>query len=183
MTDTAASAPRFLLLPGWLGSDPDHWQSRWVTRHACERVEQADWLWPKRGDWMAHLDEVVLASSRPAVLIAHSLGCHLAAAWAVHSCLTSRVQAALLVAIPDTARDDVAPNLRPWRAIEQRPLPFPSLAVISSNDPYCSSERAAEIARGWGAASFDLGPQGHINSESALGDWPQGWALVERLLR
>ena len=76
---------RFLLLPGWLDSDASHWQSRWEVLYGCRRVEQDDWLWPRRGDWMARLDEVVLEDERPVVLIAHSLGCHLAAAWAAHS--------------------------------------------------------------------------------------------------
>ena len=183
MTDTAAPAHRFLLLPGWLDSDAAHWQSRWSALHACRRVEQADWLWPKRGDWMARLDEVLLESNRPAVLIGHSLGCHLVAAWAAYSQHTDRVRAALLAAIPDTARDDMPPNLHAWREIERRPLPFASLAVISSDDPYCSPGRAEQIARSWGAAAFDLGPGGHINGESGLGDWPQGWALVQGLLR
>ena len=26
----------------------------------CERVEQDDWLWPRRGDWMSRLEEVLL---------------------------------------------------------------------------------------------------------------------------
>ena len=101
MTATRA-APRVLLLPGWLNSDAAHWQSRWETLHGHRRVEQDDWLWPRRGDWMARLDEVLLADPGPAVLVAHSLGCQLVAAWAGHSQHTARVQAALLVAPPDT---------------------------------------------------------------------------------
>ena len=59
--------PRVLLLPGWLDSGPDHWQSRWQALHGDRRVEQDDWLWPRRGDWMARLEEVLLeASEAPA---------------------------------------------------------------------------------------------------------------------
>ena len=47
---------RYLLLPGWLDSGPSHWQSRWETLHGCERVLQDDWVWPRRGDWMARLE-------------------------------------------------------------------------------------------------------------------------------
>ena len=72
----------YLLLPGWQNSGPAHWQSRWEALHGFERVEQADWVWPRRGDWMACLEEALLADPRPAVLAAHSLGCHLVAAWA-----------------------------------------------------------------------------------------------------
>ena len=146
MFDAANALPRLLLLPGWLDSDPPHWQSRWEATQGCRRVVQDDWLWPRRGDWMARLDEVLLETEQPAVLIAHSLGCQLVAAWAAHSWHTARVRGALLVAIPDTEREDMPPNLFNWRPIVRQPLPFASLAAISSDDPYCTTTR-----RGHGA--------------------------------
>ena len=182
MTDDADNRVRFLLLPGWLDSDATHWQTRWELGHGAHRVAQDDWLWPKRGDWMARLDEVLLAFNQPAVLIAHSLGCQLVAAWAAHSRHTSRVRAALLVAIPDPERDDMPPNMFNWRPIVRDRLPFASLAVISSDDPYCTPERAERMARDWGSSIFDLGPRGHVNGASGLGAWPQGWALLQALL-
>ena len=182
MTNETPADLRLLLLPGWLDSDAPHWQSRWEALHGCRRVEQNDWLWPKRGDWMARLDEVLLESERPALLIGHSLGCQLVAAWAAHSRHTARVRSALLVATPDPERDDMPPNLFSWRPIIRARLPFASLAVISSDDPYCAPERAEQMARDWGAAAFDIGPCGHLNSASGLGDWPQGWALLQTLL-
>lgn len=181
MTDEDLASMRLLLLPGWLDSDAAHWQTRWETLHGARRVQQNDWLWPKRGDWMARLDEVVLESDQPVVLIAHSLGCQLAAAWAAHSRHTNRVRAALLVATPDPERDDMPPNLFNWRAIVRQRLPFPSLLVISRDDPYCTPDRAEQMARDWGAAAFDIGTCGHINGASNLGDWPQGWALLRTL--
>ena len=174
---------RVLLLPGWLDSGPTHWQSRWEALHADRRVQQDDWQWPKRGDWMARLDEVILESELPAVLVAHSLGCQLVAAWAAHSAHTARVKAALLVAVPDTERDDMPPNLFNWRPIVRERLPFASLMVISSDDPYGSPERAAQLASDWGSASFSIGDRGHINGDSGLADWPQGRALLHELLR
>jgi uncharacterized protein len=174
---------RVLLLPGWLDSDLAHWQSRWEAIYCDRRVEQDDWLWPRRGDWMARLDEVLLQSEQPHVLVAHSLGCQLVAAWSQHSRHTARVKAALLVAVPDTERDDMPPNLFNWRPIARQRLPFASLAVISNDDPYCAPERAAQIAAAWGSASFAIGPRGHINGESGLGDWPEGRELICELLR
>jgi uncharacterized protein len=50
-----------LILPGWQSSGPDHWQSRWEARFGYRRVEQHDWMHPQRGDWMARLEDVVLA--------------------------------------------------------------------------------------------------------------------------
>jgi len=176
-------AMRVLLLPGWLDSGASHWQSRWEALHGDQRVQQDDWQWPKRGDWMARLDEVLLESDQPAVLVAHSLGCQLVAAWAAHSAHTARVRAALLVAVPDTERADMPPNLFNWRPILRERLPFASLVVISSDDPYGSPERAAQFASDWGSATVSIGERGHINGDSGLGDWPQGRALLHELLR
>jgi predicted alpha/beta hydrolase family esterase len=173
---------RVLLLPGWLDSDPAHWQSRWERLHAYRRVTQSDWMWPKRGDWMARLEEVLLESDTPALLVAHSLGCQLVAAWAAHSQQTARVQGALLVAPPDIERDDMPPNLRSWRPIVRQALPFASIVVTSDDDPYGAPESSARLVREWGARPVSIGAAGHINGESGLGDWPAGHALLDELL-
>lgn len=173
---------RVLLLPGWRNSGPAHWQSRWEALYGDCRVDQDDWLWPKRGDWMARLDEVLLETDRQAVLVAHSLGCHLVAAWAAHSTHASRVVAAMLVAPSDTERSDMPPNLFNWRPIVRATLPFASLAVISSDDPNCSLHRAAQMAVDWGSETIDIGAHGHINADSGLLDWPQGRLMLSTLL-
>ena len=172
---------RVLLLPGWENSGPGHWQSLWEREHGDLRVEQADWLWPKRGDWMARLEDVLLQDERPALLAAHSLGCQLVAAWASHSRHTARVRGALLVAPPDIERVDMPPQLTPWRPIARQGLPFASIAVTSSDDPFCAPERAADMIRTWGSRPVDIGPRGHINSDSGLGAWPDGRALLQSL--
>eukprot|EP01036_Dinobryon_divergens_P003731 gene3731-4942_t len=105
-------ASNILLLPGWQNSGPDHWQSRWELLHGDQRVEQDDWLWPRRGDWMARLEEVLLAGEAPAWLVAHSLGCHLVNAWASHTRHAARVAGALLVAPPDLERSDMPPQIQ-----------------------------------------------------------------------
>ena len=175
------SGCRILLLPGWLDSDAAHWQSRWERLHGDRRVTQSDWLWPKRGDWMARLEEVLLESDVPALLVAHSLGCQLVAAWAAHSRHTARVRGALLVAPPDIERDDMPPNLHPWRPIVRERLPFAAIVVTSDDDPYGAPERATRLAGEWGARQVRIGAAGHINGESGLGDWPAGRVWVAEL--
>lgn len=171
-----------LLLPGWLNSGPEHWQSRWEALHGHRRVEQDDWLWPRRGDWMARLDEVLLETPARALLVAHSLGCQLVAAWSAHSNHVERVAGALLVAPPDTERADMPPNLFNWRPIVRERLPFASLAVLSSDDPFCALPRGRQMAADWGAGVVEIGAYGHINGESGLGDWPAGLVLLQRLI-
>jgi predicted alpha/beta hydrolase family esterase len=172
-----------LILPGWQDSGPGHWQTLWEQHHGYPRVQQHDWMKPLRGDWMARLEDTVLSCDGPAVLVAHSLGCLLAAAWAAHSRNTHRVKAALLVAPGDAERPELREQLCSWCPIELKPLPFPSVLVASSNDPYCTFDRARQFARAWGAQFIDHGDCGHINAESGLEGWPQGHALLQDLMK
>lgn len=188
MRPSAEPPPPILLLPGWLGSGPDHWQSRWEAEHGDRRVDQSDWTWPLRGDWMARLDEEVQAVTaarllddppRRVRLAAHSLGCHLVAAWAAHSRQTGCIAAALLVAPPDLEREDLPPALQRWRPVARHRLPFPSLVIASDDDPYAGLEVARALAAGWGAGLRIEPARGHLNAESGLGSWPQAreWLL------
>lgn len=177
------SSARVLLLPGWQDSGPSHWQSRWQQLHGFARVQQHDWWWPRRGDWMARLEEVLLEDARPAVLVAHSLGCHLVAAWAAHSRHRDRVAAALLVAPPDLARDDLPPQLQGWVPAPELVLPFAATAVLSTDDPFCDAPRGRQIAAAWGAEIVSLGAWGHLNGDSGLADWPEGLALLRAMMQ
>lgn len=172
-----------LILPGWLNSEAAHWQSHWELRHGYTRVEQHDWIRPLRGDWTVQLEEAVLAAPGPVVLVAHSLGCILAAWWAAHSRHTAQVRGALLVAPPEVEREDLRQQLPGWAPVVRQPLPFRSLVVASTDDPFGSFEHAAALARQWHSALKDLGPRGHINADSGLGDWPEGHAWLQTLMK
>lgn len=172
---------KVLTLPGWLSSGPGHWQTRWEAAFGDERVEQHDWLQPLRGDWIARLEEVLLQQHGPVLLAAHSLGCHLVAAWAAHSQQTGRVRGALLVAPPDVRQADFPPQLHRWTEPILQPLPFPAMLVASRTDPFSSFEMSSRLAQAWGASLADLGARGHINAESGLGDWPEGRAWLMAL--
>lgn len=174
-------ASRVLILPGWQNSGEGHWQTRWEALHGFHRVEQHDWMHPLRGDWSARLEETVVDAGGPVVLVAHSLGCILAAWWAAHSRNAHRVRGALLVAPGDVESPDVAPLLPGWSPIARQPLPFPAVLVASQDDPYCSFARAQGLAASWGARLHDAGARGHLNAESGLGDWPEGLALLQAL--
>lgn len=171
-----------LTLPGWQGSSPAHWQSRWERLHGYARVEQHDWQRPLRGDWIARLEEMLLACDEPAVLVAHSLGCLQVAAWASHSRNLGRVRAALLVAPPDLAREDFQALLQGWSAIPLQPLPFKTQILASSDDAFCTPERARQFASAWGSGLMEVGARGHLNADSALGDWPEGHAQLQQLI-
>ena len=178
-------SPKVLVLPGWQGSGPGHWQTRWVQSHGYTVVEQDDWLHPRRGDWLARLDEVLIdtaGNGADIVLAAHSLGCIQVAAWAAVSRHTARIRGALLVAPGDVERSDLREQIPGWAPIARQCLPFAATLVGSRNDPYCSHERARGLASDWGARWVDLGDAGHINADSGLGDWPEGQALLQELM-
>ena len=63
----------------------------------------------------------------------------------------------------------------------RQPLPFASLVVASTNDPFCDDQRAQQLARDWRADFVSVGERGHVNGDSGLGDWPQGFAWLTQL--
>jgi predicted alpha/beta hydrolase family esterase len=172
-----------LILPGWQDSSAQHWQSLWVDRYGFEKVEQHDWMRPLRGDWIVRLEDAVLGTDEPAVLVAHSLGCLLVAAWAAHSRSTHRVKAALLVAPGDVEREPLRTILGSWSPVVLQALPFRATLVASQDDPYCSFGQACWFASAWGASLVDVGKAGHVNADSGFADWSRGRALLDELIQ
>jgi len=62
-------------------------------------------------------------------------------------------------------------------------IPFPSMVVSSTDDPYVTVDRAKVFATSWGSRLTLVERAGHLNSASGLGDWPAGYALLEELRR
>lgn len=160
-----------LILPGWQNSGPDHWQTKWEQLDTSfTRVQQDDWDRPDFAAWSERLDSQL---TEPTVLIAHSLGCFLA------SRARKNVVAALLVAPPKLGG---FPELATFENLPLEPLPFPSVVVASRNDPFCDFGHAETLAAAWGSGLVDGGERGHLNSESKLGTWSEGRALLRALI-
>lgn len=172
---------RVFTLPGYLDSGPEHWQSQWEARHlGVVRVVQDDWEAPDRAAWVGRLDETV-ENGAHIVFAAHSMGCLLAAHWAHATGRT--VAGALLVAVPDPDGPAFPASATGFAPLPARPLPFPAIVVASEDDPFASMAFSRRTAGAWGARLVVAGARGHINGESGLGDWPDGWTLVQDLLR
>lgn len=177
---------RFLVLPGYGDSGPRHWQTLWERRHPeFKRVKQRDWDHPDRAEWVGVLGRTIADYHGDMVLVAHSLACLLVAHWtqASQPRMLGRVRAAFLVAPVDPAGPAFPPSVTGFSPVPQFPLPFPSLVVASTNDPYASLGYAAGLAQAWGGRCEIAGAKGHLNADSDLGDWPEGWALLQSLLR
>ena len=176
---TATGDWPLLIQPGWQDSGPEHWQSHWQQRLGARRVHNRDWHAPQLEEWLAGLHAGLEACGRPAVVIAHSLGCITVAHYARRH--PERIAAALLVAPADVERSAVPAALAGFGPIPRAPLPFPVVVVASSNDPYCLPVRAAALAAAWQAPVEWLSGAGHINAGSGLGGWQEGERYLQRL--
>jgi hypothetical protein len=171
---------RVLILPGLFNSGSQHWQTQWELMHpSFRRVNQRDWQAANRAEWVSALHSAVTESSAPAILVAHSLACCLVAHWARDH--EGPVRAALLVAPSDVEVPDFPPGTAGFVPMPLARLPFRSIVVASTNDPYVSVARARHFATSWGSRFELAGAHGHLNSESRLGTWPQGFAFLQEL--
>ena len=176
-----------LLVPGLGGSGPEHWQSIWEARNpGYRRVEQRVWDDPDPEEWAAGLEAAVREAQAPVVLVAHSLSCSLVALWALRSPAggsVGKVAAAMLVSPADVGSEErTPPEARRFSPMPLAPLPFRTVVVASSTDPYVAEDRARLFARRWGARFVGAGEQGHINAESGHGEWPEGERVLAELL-
>jgi len=171
-----------LIIPGWQGSGPNHWQTRWQARlPTARRVEQSDWDRPDRISWGDAIVAAAESCRRPVVLVAHSLG----VAAVVHAAprLPASVAGAFLVAVPDVDAPDLPAAIESFAGLPTAPLPFPSLLIASRGDPWCRFERAEDLGAAWGSDVIDAGLSGHINSDSGHGPWPEGLTRFATLLK
>lgn len=185
---------RFLVLHGWQGSGPEHWQTWLVGRlraagHHVQYPELPACDEPCPDRWgMAFRSELGRLAARQdveRVVVAHSLGCVLWLREAGAIAPSRRVDRVALVAppcpgaaVPELAgfyptgadRDAVAAAAGATRL------------VCSADDPFCPGDGAA---RYWGeplGLRIDLIPDaGHLNVEAGYGEWPQmeAWCLGE----
>lgn len=171
------SSSSIIIVPGWRDSGPGHWQSLWAERMPqARRVVQDDWITPARAAWVGQLERTVLEAPHPVVIVAHSLGCMATVHMGPEA--TERVRGALLVAPADPERRAVLSDFGP---VPSAALPYRSIVVASSNDPYCPIRLAGAYARAWGSEFVRLQQAGHINVDSGHGEWPLGLALLQSL--
>jgi uncharacterized protein len=173
-----------LIVPGYLGSGPAHWQS-WLERQLpdARRVDGIDWNAPNVTRWASAIGQAIDRARHPVWLVAHSFGC-LASVLAA-SIRPGRVAGALLVAPADPVRfsdlglysssgnaQNIAHHFRDIR------LDCPGLVVASANYPWINFSTSAYWAQRWGCRLLSLGHAGHINVDSGYGPWPAGLQLL-----
>jgi predicted alpha/beta hydrolase family esterase len=177
-TGRVSTPATVIIVPGWRDSGPGHWQTLWAEQLPnARRVLQDNWISPLKRAWVERLAETILDSPGPVVVAAHSLGCITTTHLPPEA--SARIQGALLVAPADPERRGVLADFAP---VPYQPLPYPSIVVASSNDPYCPVRLSGAYARAWGSEFVRLRDAGHINVASGHGHWPLGLALLNSLL-
>jgi uncharacterized protein len=173
---------KIVTVPGLHGSGPLHWQTRWERRYGFTRIEQDEWDNPVFSKWEASL---LLQLETPGpdesiVFVAHSLGCHLVVKSLPR--IGKRIGGIFLVAPPDLNSGTLEVDLSGFADPSATELGERGYLVYSQNDPYATVAFSEQFARSLGIASTEVGFLGHINSDSGLGDWDEGYSIFKHFL-
>ena len=171
----------FLILHGYAGSGPEHWQS-WLAerlRASGETVAYPDLpdpYEPRLPAWREALAQQLRALHGELTVLAHSLACIL---W-LHHCrepVTPGARAArvLLVAPPSVA--GAPPSIRSFFPVSLDPASVAAAAastrlVCAPDDPYCPEGAAVLYGAPLGIEVEVLDGAGHVNPDAGFGPWP-----------
>jgi predicted alpha/beta hydrolase family esterase len=145
-------------------------------------IEQYDRHQPLLTDWVDRIFHEVMLSTRPVVLIGHSLAVPAIVHTAQLRLKDTKVRGAFLVSPPDFEGPNIPAEAEPFKPPTD-PLPFPSMVVASTSDPLVSVERAQGFASDWGSDFQLAGDAGHINVASGHGPWPEGLLMFGELMK
>jgi len=172
--------PCYLILHGYQGSGPGHWQT-WLAGRlrsgdaAVHYPDLPDADHPQLRAWLDALEAELAAIGEPPVVVCHSLACIL---WLHHVAEGGRpAERVLLVAPP--SRAGVPEELASFFPVPRVELMGNARLVCSDNDPYCP-EGAATLYGVPLSVPVDLIPGGgHLNPEAGYGPWPavEAWCL------
>jgi predicted alpha/beta hydrolase family esterase len=168
---------KILMVPGLNDSGPEHWQTLWQPQlPECFRIEQRDFNQAVCAEWVDNIEASVRAHGEDSVLVGHSCGSIAIAHWAAQTRL--KIAGAVMVAPSDVAAADFPAQAVGFAPVPLTRLPFRTLVIVSSRDPYLRLERALRFASAWGAMLVNVGVAGHINADAGYGPWPEGLRLL-----
>ena len=172
---------KYYTIPGYGGSGDDHWQTYFDEQlDGCQRINQHSWVKPVMSIWVKKIDQSIgKRHLSDTILITHSLGGIALLHWA--QLYGKKIKGAVIVAPPDVDHPYENFGLATFAPMPKQKLPFPSIVVSSTNDPWMPPEMARTYADLWGSELVLLENAGHINGKSGYGTWEDGLKLVKSL--
>jgi predicted alpha/beta hydrolase family esterase len=180
----------FLILHGWGGNKPEHWQEWLYTRL---EASGADIRYPKMPEpgaprlaaWIARLHEAVkeLPADSEVTVLCHSLG---AITWMHYCAAASRpiAERVLLVAPPYVSRDlppaDTPPGIAGFFPVPLDPAAIRQASrettlICGENDCYGTEDQLKAYADALEIPMYMLPGAGHVSPFWGYGEWP--WVL------
>jgi predicted alpha/beta hydrolase family esterase len=170
----------FLILHGWQGSGPGHWQT-WLAGRLRERGARVSYPdlpepdSPRLDRWLEALDRELAAAPDKLAVLCHSLACVL---WLQHAQLTGSREAerVLLVAPPSPTAE--LPGVEGFFPLAVEPVDVARAAgsteiVASDNDPYCPEGAEQLYGVSLELPVHVIDGAGHLNPAAGYGPWPQ----------
>jgi predicted alpha/beta hydrolase family esterase len=185
----AADTDVFLILHGWGGNKPAHWQEHLYTALTAAGAtvhypKMPDPMNPQPAAWLARLEEelVAIGAGKKLTVVTHSLGAinwlHYAASGKAAGQVADRV---LLVAPPYVIRE-IPPTDAPPGANDFFPPPLDAAGVArvarethfiaSDTDDYATFEQTKAYADRLNVPIHLLKGAGHISPYWGYGEWP-----------
>lgn len=115
------------------------------------------------------------------ILIGHSLGSITIRHW-LEEYKNPWVKAVFLVAPADVENSNLESSTS-FAPVPLTNIQINGIVIASTNDPYAAIEKNATWAAYWGTRFISIGNKGHINAFSNLGNWEDGWKLVQGLVK
>lgn len=170
-----------VFVAGYGNSTEGHWQYAWHKRISNSYwVEQADWNSPDCADWVEALDALVQTIEGPILFVSHSLGGNTIVEWSRKS--SANIFGAFMVAVPDVQSEHFPNEISGYQTPPLEKLPFPSMVLASTNDPYSTLDRTGYYAQAWGSDQTIVGDLKHVNADSNIGEWPEGLDLLDKFI-
>jgi uncharacterized protein len=185
-----ASDETFLILHGWGGNKPAHWQEHLYSALTSAGVrvhypKMPDPMQPCLAAWQVRLHDELkeIPEGTPLTVLCHSLGC---INWMHYATAATRKHAdrVLLVAppyvIPEIPPTDAPPGVAgffppPLDAEAIGRIALETVIVASNDDDYATFEQSKTYADRLGIPIHLLAGAGHISPYWGYGEWP--WAL------
>jgi uncharacterized protein len=170
-----------VVVPGWNGSGPGHWQA-WLADQLQQAEREVRWPafadvdHPVLGEWLADLQAALDGLSDDGFdVVAHSLG---AVLWLHHVSAPGDAPRPARVALvapptPATAIAEVAAFFPPPLDVDTvRRGADGTVLVAGSDDPFLPEGIADAYGRPLKMATTVVPDAGHLNTESGYGEWP-----------